>query len=106
MLAFGVAGLAGVAASVEPTLPVVARVVALNAMPGVVFGWLYITDALESATTAQGILLSHAQITFTRSDHGFFARPDHGLMPHAPHTPVTLCGHTRSCPATECRPAT
>lgn len=51
-VAFGAAHLPQAAAVVDLTLPVVARIVALNAMAGVVFGWLYITDALETAMLA------------------------------------------------------
>jgi len=50
--AFGAAHLPQAAASMELTLPVVARVVALNAIAGVVFGWLYVEDALEAAMLA------------------------------------------------------
>ncbi|NHN43283.1 CPBP family intramembrane metalloprotease [Halorubellus sp. JP-L1] len=51
-LAFGAAHLPQAAASMDLTLPVAARVVALNAIAGVVFGWLFIEDSLEAAMLA------------------------------------------------------
>jgi membrane protease YdiL (CAAX protease family) len=66
-IAFGAAHLPQAAASVELTLPVVARIVALNAMAGVVFGWLYVTDALETAMLAHAsahiVLIASAIVT-------------------------------------------
>lgn len=49
---FGAAHLPQAAASMDLTVPIVARVVALNAIAGVVFGWLYVEDALEVAMLA------------------------------------------------------
>lgn len=51
-VAFGAAHLPAAAASTTLTAPVVVRVVALNAVAGVVFGWLYVADALEAAVLA------------------------------------------------------
>jgi len=51
-VAFGAAHLPQAAASMDLTGPVVARIVALNSMAGVVFGWLYVEDALEVAMLA------------------------------------------------------
>lgn len=51
-LAFGAAHLPAAAASTELTAPLIARVVALNAFAGVVFGWLYVSDAVETAMVA------------------------------------------------------
>lgn len=51
-VAFGAAHLPAAAASTTLTLPVVGRVLALNALAGVVFGWLYVADALEAAMLA------------------------------------------------------
>lgn len=66
-IAFGAAHLPQAAATVELTLPVVARIVALNAMAGVVFGWLYVTDALETAMLAHAsahiVLISGALVS-------------------------------------------
>lgn len=67
-IAFGAAHLPQAAASVELTLPVVARIVALNAMAGIVFGWLYVTDALEVAMVAHAsahiVLITGALVGF------------------------------------------
>jgi|AntDeeMetagen134_2_1112570.scaffolds.fasta_scaffold02001_5 hypothetical protein len=50
--AFGLAHLPSAAASTTLTPALVARVVLLNAAAGVVFGWLYVADALEAAMLA------------------------------------------------------
>jgi len=66
-VAFGAAHLPQAAASMELTLPVAARIVALNATAGVVFGWLYVEDALEAAMLAHAsghvVLLSSALVS-------------------------------------------
>jgi hypothetical protein len=51
-LAFGAAHLPAAAATTTLTIPIIVRIVVLNALAGVVFGWLYVTDALESAMLA------------------------------------------------------
>lgn len=51
-VAFGVAHLPAAAASTTLTPALLARVVLLNAAAGVVFGWLYVADALEAAMLA------------------------------------------------------
>lgn len=51
-VAFGAAHLPAAAAGATLTPALVARVVLLNAAAGVVFGWLYVADALEAAMLA------------------------------------------------------
>lgn len=51
-VAFGAAHLPAAAASTTLTAPIVARVVVLNAIAGVAFGWLYVAEALEAAMLA------------------------------------------------------
>lgn len=60
-LAFGAGHLPALAASVDLTAPVVLRTLALNAVGGLVYGWLYWRHSLESA------MLAHA------STHAGFA---------------------------------
>lgn len=51
---FGVGHLPALATIVEPTPALVVRTVALNAVAGAVFGWLYWRDSLEAAMLAHG----------------------------------------------------
>jgi membrane protease YdiL (CAAX protease family) len=53
-LVFAAGHLPALAAMVEPTPALVARTLALNAIAGLVYGWLFLTRGLEAAMLAHG----------------------------------------------------